>query len=80
MAKAASFRLKIGGVVGLMEKAEMSGVIVGESGGGWGGSGDGMWSRHTFSLACLEPTRSGVGSPGAKMEREVGVRIQEPDD
>ena len=54
MAKAASFRLKIGGVVGLMEKAEVSEVIVGESGGGWGGSGEGMWSRHTFSLACLE--------------------------
>ncbi len=34
VAKAASFRLKIGGVVGLMEKAEISGVIVGESGGG----------------------------------------------
>ena len=34
VAKAASLRLKIGGVVGLMEKAEMSGVIVGESGGG----------------------------------------------
>ncbi len=32
--KAASLRLKIGGViVGLMEKAEMSGVIVSESGG-----------------------------------------------
>ena len=34
VAKAASLRLKIGGVVGLMEKAEMSGVIVGESDGG----------------------------------------------
>ena len=34
VAKAASLRLKIGGVVGLMEKAEISGVIVGESGGG----------------------------------------------
>ena len=34
VAKAASFRLKIGGVVGLMEKAEMSGAIVGECGGG----------------------------------------------
>ena len=34
MAKAASFRLKIGGVVGLMEKAEMSGVVVGKCGGG----------------------------------------------
>ena len=80
VAKAASLRLKIGGVVGLMEKAEISGVKVGESGGGWGGSGEGMWSRHTFSLACLEPTRTGVGSPGAKMEREVGLRTQEPDD
>ena len=80
MAKAASFRLKIGGVVGLMEKAEVSEVIVGESGGGWGGSGEGLWSRHTFSLACLEPTRTGVGSPGAKTEREVGVRTQEPED
>ncbi len=39
-----------------------------------------MWSRHTFSLACLEPTRTGVGSPGAKMERVVGVRRQEPED
>ena len=80
VAKAASLRLEIGGVVGLMEKAEIRGVIVGESGGGWGGSGDGMWSRHTFSLACLEPTRTGVGSPGAKMEREGGVRTQEPED
>ena len=80
VAKAASLRLKIGGVVGLMEKAEISGVKVGESGGGWGGSGEGMWSRHTFSLACLEPTRTGVGSPGAKTEREVGVRTQEPED
>ncbi len=35
VAKAASFRLKIGGVlVGLMEKAEMSGVVVSECGGG----------------------------------------------
>ncbi len=33
VAKAASLRLKMGGVVGLMEKAEMSGVIW----GGWGG-------------------------------------------
>ena len=80
VAKAAYFRLKIGGVVGLMEKAEMSGVIVGESGGGLGGRGGGMWSRHTFSPACFEPTRTGVGSPGTKMEREVGVRTQEPED
>ncbi len=34
VAKAASLRLKIGGVVGLMEKAEMSGTIVGECDGG----------------------------------------------
>ena len=33
VAKAASFRLKIGGGVGLMEKVEMSGAIVGECGG-----------------------------------------------
>ncbi len=25
-----------------------------------------MWSRHTFSLANLEPTRTGVGSPGSR--------------
>jgi hypothetical protein len=36
-----------------------------------------MWSRHTFSLARLEPTRTGVGSTGAKMESVVGVRRQE---
>ena len=77
VAKAASFRLEIGGVVGLMEKAEMSGMI---EGGGWGGRGGGMWSRHTFSPACFEPTRTGVGSPETKMEREVGVRTQEPED
>ncbi len=34
VAKAASLRLKIGGVEGLMEKAEISGAIVGECGGG----------------------------------------------
>ncbi len=33
---------------------------------GWWGGGGGMWSRHTFSLTRLEPTRTGVGSPGAK--------------
>ncbi len=37
-----------------------------------------MWSRHTFSLTRLEPTRTGVGSPGAKMESVVEVRRQEP--
>jgi hypothetical protein len=34
VAKAASLRLKIGGVVGLMGKAEISGAIVDECGGG----------------------------------------------
>ncbi len=78
--KAASLKLEMGGVVGLMEKAEMSGVIWGVGwGGGCGGGGGGMWSRHTFSLACSEPTRTGVGSPGAKIESEVGVRRQEPE-
>ncbi len=79
VAKAASFRLKIGGKVGLMKKAEMSGVVVSECGGGRGGRGGGMWSRHTFSPAYLEPTRTGVRSPGAKIESEVGVSIQEPE-
>ncbi len=64
----------------MMEKAVTSGGMGGESGGGWGGRGGGMWRRHTFSLACLEPTRTGVGSPGAKMEREVGVRRHEPEE
>ncbi len=44
---------------------------------GWGGGG--MWSRYLFSPACLEPTRTGVGSPGAKIESEVGVRRHEPE-
>ncbi len=39
-----------------------------------------MWSRHTFSLARLEPTRTGVGSPGTKMDSVVRVRRQEPED
>ncbi len=47
-------------------EAEMSGAIVGECGGGSGGRGGGTWSRHAFSPACLEPTRTGVGSPGEK--------------
>ncbi len=34
VAKAASLRLEIGGVVGLMEKAELSGAIVGGCDGG----------------------------------------------
>ena len=76
VAKAASLRLEIGVVVGLMEKAEMSGMIVG---GGCGGRRGGMWSRHTFSLTRLKPTRTGVGSPGAKMDCVVGVRRQEPE-
>jgi hypothetical protein len=38
-----------------------------------------MWSRHTFSLARLAPTRTGVGSPGAKMESVARVRRQEPE-
>ena len=54
------------------------GILCGVSGGWWGGGG-GMWSRHTFSLTRLEPTRTGVGSPGAKMESVVGVRRQEPE-
>ena len=83
MVKEASLRLVTGGEVGLMEKAVMSGGSVGDWGevsGGCAGRGGGMWSRHTFSLARLEPTRTGVGSPGAKIERVVGVRMQEPED
>ncbi len=38
----------------------------------------GVASRHTFSLVRFEPTKTGVGSPGAKMERKVGVKRQEP--
>ena len=57
---------------------EQVGIMGGVSGGGWGGGG-GMWSHHTFSLTRLEPTRTGVGSPGAKMESVVGVRRQEPE-
>ena len=55
------------------------GVPAAVNGGGRGGGEGGMWSRHTCSPACLEPTRVGVGSPGAKMEREVGVRRDEPE-
>ncbi len=58
--------------MGSMKKAEMRGAVVGECGE--------MWSRHTFSQACLEPTRTGVGSPGAKMHSEVRVSKQEPED
>ena len=66
----------------MMDRASMGGEqlrkMCGVSGGWWGGGG-GMWSRHTFSLTRLEPTRTGVGSPGAKMESVVGVRRQEPE-
>jgi hypothetical protein len=79
VAKAASLRLEMGGVVGLMEKADIRETKLGVCGGVGGGGGGGMWSRHTFSLACLEPTRTGVGSPGANIEREVGVRRHEPE-
>ncbi len=79
VAKATSLRLEIGGVVGLMEKAEINGTRWGGWGGGSGWGGGGMWSRYTFSAACLEPTRTGVGSPGAKIDREVGVRRHEPE-
>ncbi len=82
MVKEASLMLVIGGAVGLMVKASMGdeqvGKMCGVSGGWWGGGG-GMWSRHTFSLTRLEPTRTGVGSPGAKMDSVVGVRRQEPE-
>jgi hypothetical protein len=50
-----------------------------EVSGRWWGGGSGMWSRHTFSLTRLELTRTGVGSPGAKMESVVGMRTQEPE-
>ncbi len=50
------------------------GKCVGGVSGGWwgGGGGGGMWSRHTFSLTRLEPTKTGVGSPRAKMDSVVG--------
>ena len=82
MVKEASFRLLIGGAVWLIERAVMGGGQVGKMcgvSGGWWGGGGGMWSRHTFSLTRLEPTRTGVGSPGAKMESVVGVRRQDPE-
>jgi hypothetical protein len=80
MVNEASLRFVTGRAVGLMERAVMGGEQVGKMcgvSGGWWGGGGGMWSRHTFSLARLEPTRTGVGSPGAKMESVVGVRRQE---
>ena len=73
-------RFEMGGAVELMERAETRGKSVcdwGEVSGGCAGREGGMWSRHTFSLARLEPTRTGVGSPGAKIER---VRMQDPED
>ncbi len=80
--KEASLRFEMGGTVGLMERAVIDGERVGKmcvvSGGWWGGVG-GMWSRHTFSLTRLEQTRTGVGSPGAKMDSVVGVRRLEPE-
>jgi hypothetical protein len=67
------------GTVGLIEKAVIGGEMREVSGGWWGG-GEGMWSRHTFLLVRLEPTRTAVGSPGAKIDSVVGVRRQEPED
>ncbi len=75
-------RFVIGRVVGLMEMAVMGGEQVGkmcEVSGGWWAGGGGMWSRHTFSLTRLEPKRTGVGSPGAKMESVMGVRRHDPE-
>ncbi len=77
-------RFEMGGTVGLMKRAVMGGERVGKmcgvSGRWWGGGGGiGMWSRHTFSLTRLEPTRTGFGSSGAKMDSVVGVRRQEPE-
>jgi hypothetical protein len=37
-----------------------------------GGGGGGIWGRHKITLVRLEPTRTSVRSPGAKMERVVG--------
>ena len=42
------------------------------------GVGCGVATR-SHSLTRLEPTRTGVGSPGAKMESVVGVRRQDPE-
>ena len=38
-----------------------------------------MESPHILA-GLFKTKRTGVGSPGAKMEREVGVRTQEPED
>ncbi len=37
-----------------------------------------MESPHVL-ISFLEPTRTGIGSPGAKIESEVGVRRHEPE-
>ncbi len=82
MVKEASLRFVIGGAVGLMERTVMGGEQVGkmcEVSGGWWRGGGGMWSRHTFSLTRLDPTRTGGGSPGAKMESVMGVMRQDPE-
>ncbi len=52
-----------------------------KGGGNVRGIRGGGCSRHTFSLARLEPTRPGVGSCGAKMDSVsvVGARRQEPE-
>ncbi len=69
--------------MGLMERVVIGGERVGKMcgvSGRWWEGGGGMWSRHTFSLTRLEPTRTGVGSPGAKMDSSMmGVRRQEPE-
>ncbi len=65
----ASLRFVTAGAVGLMERAVMGGEQVGELCGvlrGWWGGRGGMRSRHTLSRTRLEPTRTGVGSPGRK--------------
>jgi hypothetical protein len=73
------FKVRDGGSSGLMEKADIRETKLGVCGGVGGGGGGGMWSRHTISLACLEPTRTSVASPGANIESEVGVRRYEPE-
>ncbi len=66
--------------MGLMERAVIGGERVGDMcgvSGGWCGGGGGMWSRHTFSLTRLEPTKMGVGSPRAKMDSVVAGSEEE---
>jgi hypothetical protein len=77
--KEASLRFEMGGTLGLMERAVMSGEQVGKMcgvSGGWCVGGGGMWGRRCH-VTRLEPTRTGVGSPGSKMDSVVGVRRQE---